>query len=89
MMGGLLHKNMKKKRLYNIRKLIMEKRRMKEEEEMQDLISIDDIDEDIIDENNDIEIESEIEIENDEEDSDNIEGLTDIDIEDKEEDTNL
>ena len=28
-------------------------------------------------------------IENDEEDSDNIEGLTDIDIEDKEEDTNL
>ena len=59
------------------------------EEEMEDLISIDDIDEDIIDENNDIEIESEIEIENDEEDSDNLEGLTDIDIEDKEEDTNL
>ena len=59
------------------------------EEEMEDLISIDDIDEDIIDENNDIEIEGEIEIENDEEDSDNLEGLTDIDIEDKEEDTNL
>ena len=59
------------------------------EKEMEDLISIDDIDEDIIDENNDIEIESEIEIENDEEDSGNLEGLTDIDIEDKEEDTNL
>ena len=59
------------------------------EEEMEDLISIDDIDEDIIDEENDIEIESEIEIENDENDSDNLEGLTDIDIEDKEEDTNL
>ena len=59
------------------------------EKEMEDLISIDDIDEDIIDENNDIEIESEIEIENDENDSDNLEGLTDIDIEDKEEDTNL
>ena len=59
------------------------------EEEMEDLISIDDIDEDIIDEDNDIEIESEIEIENDEDDSDNLEGLTDIDIEDKEEDTNL
>ena len=59
------------------------------EKEMEDLISIDDIDEDIIDEENDIEIESEIEIENDENDSDNLEGLTDIDIEDKEEDTNL
>lgn len=44
MMGGLLHKNMKKKRLYNIRKLVMEKRRMKEEEEMQDLnVCLDDI----------------------------------------------
>ena len=59
------------------------------EKEMEDLISIDDIDEDIIDENNDIEIDTEIEIENDEDDSDNLEGLTDIDIEDKEEDTNL
>ena len=35
---------------------------------MEGLISIDDIDEDIIDEDNDIEIESEIEIENDEDD---------------------
>ena len=59
------------------------------EKEMEDLISIDDIDEDIIDENNDIEIDSEIEIENDENDSDNIEDLADIEIEDKEEDTNL
>ena len=59
------------------------------EAEMEGLISIDDIDEDIIDEDNDIEIESEIEIENDEDDANNIEGLTDIDIEDKEEDTNL
>ena len=59
------------------------------EKEMEDLISIDDIDEDIIDENNDIEIDSEIEIENDETDSDNIEDLADIEIEDKEEDTNL
>ena len=59
------------------------------ETEMEDLISIDDIDEDIIDENNDIEIDSEIEIENDENDSDNIEDLADIEIEDKEEDTNL
>ena len=38
------------------------------EEGMEGLISIDDIDEDIIDEDNDIEIESEIEIENDEDD---------------------
>ena len=59
------------------------------EKEMEDLISIDDIDEDIIDENNDIEIDTEIEIENDENDSDNIEDLADIEIEDKEEDTNL
>ena len=59
------------------------------EKEMEDLISIDDIDEDIIDENNDIEIDTEIEIENDEDDSDNIEDLADIEIEDKEEDTNL
>ena len=61
------------------------------EEEMEDLISIDDIDEDIIDEENDIELENEIEIENaeDEDDSDNLEGITDIEIEDKEEDTNL
>ena len=59
------------------------------ETEMEDLISIDDIDENIIDEDNNIELESEIEIENDEDDSDNLEGLTDIDIEDKEEDTNL
>jgi len=60
------------------------------EEEMEDLISIDDIDEDIIDEENDIELENEIEIENaeDEDDSDNLEGITDIEIEDKEEDTN-
>ena len=44
MLGGLHHKNMKKKRLYNIRKLVMEKRRMKEEEEMQDLnVCLDDI----------------------------------------------
>ena len=34
------------------------------EKEMEDLISIDDIDENIIDEDNDIELESEIEIEN-------------------------
>ena len=59
------------------------------ETEMEDLISIDDIDEDIIDEDNDIEIESDIEIENDEDEPENIEGITDIDIEDKEEDTNL
>ena len=59
------------------------------ETEMEDLISIDDIDENIIDEDNDIEIESDIEIENDEDEPENIEGITDIDIEDKEEDTNL
>ena len=59
------------------------------ETEMEDLISIDDIDEDIIDEDNDIEIESDIEIENDVDVSENIESITDIDIEDKEEDTNL
>ena len=59
------------------------------ETEMEDLISIDDIDENIIDEDNNIEIESDIEIENDEDEPENIEGLTDIDIEDKEEDTNL
>ena len=59
------------------------------EAEMEGLISINDIDEDIIDEDNDIEIENEIELENDEEDSNNIEELTDIDIENKEEDTNL
>ena len=59
------------------------------EAEMEDLISIDDIDEDIIDEDNDIEIESDIEIENDVDVSENIESITDIDIEDKEEDTNL
>ena len=59
------------------------------EKEMEDLISIDDIDEDIIDEDNDIEIESDIEIENDVDVSENIESITDIDIEDKEEDTNL
>ena len=59
------------------------------EEEMEDLISIDDIDEDIIDEDNDIEIESEIEIENDEDDSDNLDSIADIEIQDKEEDTNL
>ena len=53
------------------------------EAEMEGFISINDIDEDVIDEDNDIEIE------NDEDDSNNIEGLTDIDIEDKEEDTNL
>ena len=59
------------------------------EKEMEDLISIDDIDEDIIDEENDIELESEIEIENDEDDSDNLDGITDIEIQDKEEDTNI
>ena len=59
------------------------------EAEMEGFISINDIDEDVIDEDNDIEIENEIELENDEEDSNNIEELTDIDIEDKEEDTNL
>ena len=59
------------------------------EAEMEGYISINDIDEDVIDEDNDIEIENEIELENDEEDSNNIEELTDIDIEDKEEDTNL
>ena len=59
------------------------------EAEMEGFISINDIDEDVIDEDNDIEIESEIEIENDEDDSDNLEGITDIEIQDKEEDTNL
>ena len=59
------------------------------EAEREGLISINDIDEDIIDEDNDIEIENEIELENDEEDSNNLEELTDIDIENKEEDTNL
>ena len=59
------------------------------EKEMEDLISIDDIDEDIIDEENDIELESEIEIENDEDDSDNLDSITDIEIQDKEEDTNI
>ena len=59
------------------------------EKEMEDLISIDDIDEDIIDEENDIELASEIEIENDEDDSDSLDGITDIEIQDKEEDTNL
>ena len=59
------------------------------ESEMEDLISINDIDEDVIDEDNDIEIANEIELENDEEDSNNLEELTDINIEDKEEDTNL
>jgi len=59
------------------------------ETEMEDLISIDDIDEDIIDEDSDIEIERDIEIENDEDEAENIEGITDINIVDKEEDTNL
>ena len=51
------------------------------ESEMADLISIEDIDENIIDEENDIEIE------NNEDNSENIEDIADIDIDDKEEDT--
>ena len=53
------------------------------ESEMEDLISIDDIDENIIDE------DSNIEIDEDENNTDNLEDIADIEIVDKEEDTDI
>ena len=53
------------------------------ESEMEDLISIDDIDENIIDEENDIEIDDE------EDTSENLEDIADLDLENKEEENGI
>ena len=67
-------------------KVPVEEKIEKEDEldnELDNLVSIEDIDENIIDSN------SEIDIEEEENDSDNLSGITDIDIHDKNEDSDI